>query len=318
MLRSVNENEKAAKFFNYALKNNWGTATIWKTDVLPIAKVTNDKALGINVLGRLVTSINATDCEDLDTFAKDYALFGDATKAADLKKKADNCRRQKENEAKRIADEKQKQEDRRERARRKANRDGHFFVGVNVFPLFSKPMDLGGVLNFGAKKTMIELSYLNITKKKENFYDLQLRDIKDVEERKWDGFFAHVALKYAPQGFKRSLSSYTGLLLAYNQRTFEPFSSNVTSALTQKTTIRAFNPTNKQYIGMLNFGYMTSKIIGFDMYMGVGAAYNQFDGGNTEVWGNTDFTIEDRMVGNRKPNYFSFIARIGVSVGFGR
>jgi hypothetical protein len=317
ILRGVNENEKAAKFFTFALKNGWGTTMIWKNDVLPTAKITNDKVLGINVLGRLVTAVNVTDCEELDAFARDYAQFGDVSKSAEMKKKGDACRRQKEAEAKRLADEKQAQEERRARENRRANRDAHFFVGVNLFPLFAKPTNVGGVVNFGAKKTLIELAYLSIAKKKENFYDLELRDIKDAQEHKWDGFFTHVALKYSPKGFKRILSSYSGLLVGYGQRTFEPFSSNVTNKLTNKTVSKAFNPTNKQYIGMVNFGYMTSKLFGIDMYLGLGAAYNQFDGGNVEVWNNDNFTIEDKMVGNRKANYFSFIGRIGVSIGFG-
>lgn len=318
ILRGVNEQEKAAQFFAFALKNNWGTPSIWKNDVLPTAKTTNDKALGLNVLGRLVTSVNATDCGDLDAFARDYTQFGDASKAADMQKKSDACRRQKEADAKRIADERRRQEERAEKERRRANRDAHFFIGINLFPLFSKPTDLGGVVNFGAKKTLIELAFLNITKKKENFYDLELRDIKDAQEHKWDGFFTHVALKFAPKGFKKILSGYSGLLLGYGQRTFEPFNSNVTNNVTKKTASKAFNPTNKQYIAMVNFGYMTSKRFGIDMYLGLGAAYNQFDGGNAEVWNNDNFTIEDKMVGNRKDNYFNFMARIGMSVGFGR
>jgi hypothetical protein len=87
--------------------------------------------------------------------------------------------------------------------------------------------------------------------------------------------------------------------------------------LTQKIQVNAFSPTNKQYIGMLNFGVMNLKGFGFDAYMGLGAAYNQFDGGNSEVWNKDGFTIEDKMVANRKPNYFSFIMRIGLSVGLG-
>jgi hypothetical protein len=177
---------------------------------------------------------------------------------------------------------------------------------------------VGGVVNFGAKKTMIELSYLNIAKKKENFYDLELRDIKDAQEHKWDGFFTHIALKYAKKGFKRGMMSYSGVLLGYGQRTFESFNSNTTNTATKKTVSKAFSPTNKQYIGMANFGFMALNKLGIDMYLGIGAAYNQFDGGNSEVWNKDGFTIEDKMVANRKPTYVNFIARVGVSVGFGR
>jgi hypothetical protein len=316
ILMGGNENEKAAKFFTYALKNNWGTSTLWKNEVLPTAKAANDNALGLAVLGRLVTGLNATDCDNMESFSRDYAQFGDATKSTELKKKSENCRQQKEEEAKKIAEKQRKEEERRAREQRKATRDAHFFVGINAFPLFSSPRHWGGVINFGAKKTMVELSFLSVAKKKENYFDLELREIKDAQEHKWDGFFSHVAFKFSKNSFKR-FATYSGFLLGYNQRAFEPFSTNVTNTLTQKIQIKAFEPTNKQYIGMLNFGVMRLKGLGFDAYMGLGAAYNQFDGGNSEVWNKDGFTIEDKMVANRKPNYFSFIMRIGLSVGFG-
>ena len=44
---------------------------------------------------------------------------------------------------------------------------------------------------------LAEVSYLNVTKKKENYFDLEARDIKNVPEHKWDGYFAHLALKFA-------------------------------------------------------------------------------------------------------------------------
>ncbi len=318
ILRGVNELEKAAKFFTFALRNNWGTTILMKNEVLPTARAANDKTLGIDVLGRLVLAMSATDCESLETYANDYNQFGDAAKAADLKKKVETCRRKKEEEAKRIAEERRKEEERMAKIRRKAARESHFFVGVNVFPLFSKPADLGGVINFGAKKTMFEVSFLNVTKKKENYFDLQLREIKDVAEHKWDGFFTHLAFKFSGKGASRDMKPYSGFLFGYAQRTFEPFNTNVTNTVDKKTVSKTFNPTNKQYIGMVNMGVLILKNLGVDVYVGAGAAYNQFNGGNSEVWNKETFTIEDKMVANRKPTYFNFMMRLGMSVGFGK
>lgn len=318
ILRGVNENEKAAKFFTFALKNNWGTTILMKNEVLPTARAANDKTLGLDVLGRLVIAIGATDCESLEAFSNDYKQFGDEAKAGDLTKKVETCRRKKEEEAKRIAAERKKEEERLARERRKASRESHFFVGVNIFPLFTKPADLGGVINFGAKKTLFEVSYLKVTKKKDNYFDLELREIKDVKEHKWDGFFTHLAFKFSGKGARRDMKPYSGLLLGYGQRVFEPFTSNVTNTVDKKTVSKTFNPTNKQYIGMVNMGVLVLKNLGIDMYVGAGAAYNQFNGGNSEVWNKETFTIEDKMVANRKPAYFNFMMRIGMSVGFGK
>lgn len=318
ILRGVSENEKAAKFFTFALKNNWGTTAAWKNEVLPTAKAVNDKALGLAVLNRLATSVGTTDCNELEAFARDYTQFGDVNKATEFKKRADFCLKQKQEAENRAAEERRKQEERQAKERRKAQRDGHFYVGLNVFPLFTKPVDLGGVVNFGAKKTMVELSFLNVTKKKENYFDLNLKEVNDVQEHKWDGFFTHLALKFSKDGVKNSGMQYAGLLFGYNQRTFEPFNSNVTNTLTGKTVSKAFNPTSKQYIGMVNFGLMALNYLGVDGYIGIGAAYNKFDGGNSEVWNKDGLTIEDRMVANRKPSYVSFTMRMGISVGFGK
>lgn len=318
ILRGLNENQKAAKFFIFALKNNWGTTILYKNEVLPVARAANDKALGLEVLGRLVVGIGATDCESLDAFIKDYTQFGDEAHAAEMKKKAETCRKNREKETKRIADERAKEEERLAKERKKAARESHFFVGVNVFPLFTKPADLGGVVNFGAKKTMFELSYLLVNKKKESFYDLTVKDISNVQEHKWDGFITHLAFKFSGNRASRRFKPYSGLLFGYGQRTFEPFTSNVTNTVDKKTVIKTFNPTNKQYIGMVNMGILSLNTLGIDMYVGAGAAYNQFNGGNSDVWNKDNFIIEDKMVANRKPNYFSFMMRVGMSVGFGK
>jgi len=57
-------------------------------------------------------------------------------------------------------------------------------------------------------------------------------------------------------------------------------------------------------------------VIGVDLFMSFGAAYNQFDGCN-ETWNNEDYIIEDAMGANRKENYWSFTMRKGMSIGLG-
>ena len=230
-----------------------------------------------------------------------------------------NCAQEKAKEAERRAQAEKKENERRERERRKANREAHVYVGAYLLPLLSKPIDLGGVVNFGAKNFLVELSYLKITEKKESYFDLAVRDVKDVQEHKWDGYFAHVALKFANRKTSsRKGKFYTGPLFGYNQRTFVPFQSQVTNTTSNKVTNELFAPTSKQYIGMLNMGLLGLNGIGFDMYVGIGAAYTQFDGGNTNIWNKDNYKIEDRMLANRKPSYYSFTMRMGVTLGFGK
>lgn len=280
---------------------------------------TRFKALGVAVLDKNVTKVSNTNCDDLQKIADDYKGFGEETKSQALMTRFNNCTKEKAAAAERRAQLEKKENERRERERRKANREAHIYVGAYLLPLLSKPIDLGGVVNFGAKNFLVELSYLKITEKKESYFDLAVRDVKDVQEHKWNGYFAHVALKFANRkSSSRKGKIYTGPLFGYNQRTLVSFQSQVTNTTTNKVTNELFAPTSKQYIGMLNMGLLGLSGIGFDMYVGIGASYTQFDGGNSTVWNKDNYKIEDRMLANRKPTYYSFMMRMGITLGFGK
>jgi hypothetical protein len=276
------------------------------------------KLLGISVLDKNASKISDTNCDDLKKYADDYNGFGEANKGKSFMARYNKCAENKKKEEERRVAQQKAEEARRERERRRANRELHIYAGVNVLPLLSKPADIGGVLNFGAKNTLVEVSYLKVTKKKENFFDLSLRDISDPQEHKWDGYFAHVALKFGTKGSNKKSKIYVGPLLGYNVRTFEKFTSNVLNTTNNRTSPISFAPTSKQYIGMLNMGMLALSGLAGDMYFGIGAAYNQFDGGNNDYWNKDTYTIEDKMLANRKTNYYSFTMRIGVSIGIGK
>ena len=278
-----------------------------------------NKQFGISVLDKLSIKVTDTQCDDLKKYADSYSAFGEAAKAKSFTERYNKCINTKKKEEERRVAQQKADEAKREKERRRAERETHFYAGVNVFPLFSKPIDLGGVLNFGAKNTLVEVSYLNVTKKKENYFDLQARDIKNVPEHKWDGYFAHLALKFATKkSSSKNSKMYSGPLLGYNVRTFEPFQAAVTNTTTNKTMAQNFAPTAKQYILMYNMGAIFLSGLGGDMYFGIGAAYNQFDGGNGTYWNKDNYKIDDSFLTNRKSNYYSFTMRIGISVGFGR
>ena len=279
----------------------------------------DNKELGISVLDKLSVKITDTQCDDLKKYADGYSAFGEAAKAKSLTERYNKCMNTKKKEEERRVAQQKADEAKREKERRRAVRETHFYAGVNVFPLFSKPIDLGGVLNFGAKNMLAEVSYLNVTKKKENYFDLEARDIKNVPEHKWDGYFAHLALKFATKkSSSKNSKMYSGPLVGYNVSTFEPFQANVTNTTTSQVSTQNFAPTAKQYILMYNMGAIFLSGLGGDMYFGIGAAYNQFDGGNGTYWNKDNYKIDDSFLTNRKSNYYSFTMRIGISVGFGR
>ena len=281
-------------------------------------KVEN-KQLGIGVLNKLSMKLADTQCDDFKKYADGYSAFGEAAKAKSFTERYNKCINTKKKEEERRVAQQKADEAKREKERRRAERETHFYAGINVFPLFSKPIDLGGVLNFGAKNMLVEVSYLNITKKKENYFDLQARDIDNVPEHKWDGYFAHLAFKFAgKKSSSRNSKMYAGPLVGYNVRTFEPFQATVTNTTTNKASTQNFSPTAKQYILMYNMGAIFLAGLGGDLYIGVGGAYNQFDGGNGTYWNKDNYKIDDSFLTNRKSNYYSFTMRLGISVGFGK
>ena len=162
-----------------------------------------------------------------------------------------------------------------------------------------------------------EFSYLKVKSKPENYFDLSLQDVTDVDEHLWDGYFAHVNLKFPTQDWDDGRARpYAGFLFAYNERTFQPFQTTVTHVGTGLVSNAMVRPTSKQYSGLINFGFMAVKGIGADFFMGFGASYNQFNGDLKER-GNDDYTIGDLMLQHRKDAYWNFIMRIGMSIGIG-
>jgi hypothetical protein len=287
-------------------------------EALKLAKLLdgNKGTFGPMVLDKWAAKLFPSQCEGYNRAAEEYTYFGNADKAKEYKKKSEDCKDKQEIEGRRLAEERRKEQERLEIERKKISRETHFFVGVPVVPLFSK--SFGGVVNYGQRNTLFEVSYLQILDKKENYFDLTMKGVKDIPEHRFKGFSTHVAYKGANRyGSTKTRKIYTGLLLGYNQRTFDTFNSEVMTTSDSKKSIKSFAPTAKQFSLMVNGGCMILKKYGVDLYASVGATYNKFNGGNTEVWNKTGFKISDAMVANRKPSYFGMTARVGVSVGFG-
>lgn len=265
-----------------------------------------------------ILSAQATTCSEMRWVAGEYASLGNTVFANTLGEMATKCEADQANalrESERRAEVEKKQQ---ERNYRRNNRDYFFYTGVNFFPLFGPEPDYGLAVNLGSNRFILELSGLLVNQKKENFFDLDLREIDDVQDHYWDGYFAHANFKFTDDSWNDGRGGYyAGFLLAYNERTFEPFSSTVTNNNTGAAQLVDFAPTSSQYIMMFNYGVMGARVIGMDMFFGVGAAYNTFNGNSEKYWRNPDYTIEDQMMQYRVKNYWSFTMRIGLSLGIG-
>ncbi len=303
LLYDLDYTSAAKTFFKFALKKGYNDVDVLRKTGLKLATATNNKVLGIEILDKIVPSFQLTDCENLEALSNNYYAFGEVTKGALLKNQAQNCKLKKQNEATSIAND-----------ARRAEKDIHFLLGLNLVPAFSN--NYGIVLNIGAKNFITEFSYLNVKKQDEKYIDLDGQSIGDIQKHNWNGYVGHVAFKSVKKSFNRHFYSHTGILFALSQKTFEPFFTTVTSP--DKRSFSAnFAPTNKQYIAMVNVGYTMVKFFGIDFYAGIGGAYNTFDGGNKDYWNKEGYTFDDKMVNNRKPSYWSLIGRAGISVGIG-
>jgi hypothetical protein len=257
------------------------------------------------------------NCSEIQWLMDEYLKLNLPLEKTRLDPKLEVCKGQ---EAKALAEaeEARKKQDRQNsRNYRSSNRMPLFYVGLNVFPFLKVPRDLGLAVNFGGKNMVTEFSYLNVKGKPENYFDLSLQDVSGVEEHLWDGYFTHINFKFPSQDWDDGrVRPYVGFLLAYNERTFQPFQTSITHIDTGIITTATVQPTSKQYSGMVNMGYMGVFGFGIDMFMGMGASYNQFNG-DLAARGDEKYAISDLMLQHRKDSYWNFIMRIGISIGIG-
>jgi hypothetical protein len=256
-------------------------------------------------------------CEEYRWIMDSYNAIGAEVDAALVQPKLNECEARQQEQAAQAEKERKENEEKSARMYRRSGRQPFFYLGGNVFPFFTKPKDYGLALNIGGRGMVIELSYLKVNGKPENYFDLSLRDISDVPEHRWDGYFAHINFKFPMEDWDNGQArSYAGFVLAYNERTFTPFTSNVRNEAFTQFTTEEFRPTSRQYLLMGNMGFMGVAGFGIDLFFGMGVAYNKFDG-HSASWNNPELIVEDAMIENRLPDYFSFSMRMGMSMGIG-
>ena len=268
------------------------------------ADATRATYVGVSAVDRIAALKAANDCEGLRNLAERYNFWKQSAKAQQYNKLADKCLEERQVAARKAA-----------KAAKRSNSDFNFYVGTYLLPLLnSNPKrDYGAVANFIFKKSAIEFSYLKIKQNKENTFDMWVREVDGAKWdnlSRWDGFYAHVQPK-----FFQDKTTYWGFLLGYAQKNFEPISVTAINDATQIPQSATFDPSVKQYIGMLNLGVMgLGKGVGMDLYWGIGANYSQFsDGGAID---RDLYTITDNpLLENRKESYFGFMMRLGITVG---
>jgi len=247
-------------------------------------------------------AIETNECNELSIAIANLEYWGDKTNAQKYSDLLPTC--------KELA---RKAELKRLRKIQRENSTFNIYAGIYPIGLIAKSenMDFGGVLNIVNNKSVIEFSYLKMQNKQENYFDLWIdsRDYSADDLPKWNGYYSHIQ-------YKRLTNApyYFGILGGYAQKSFSTFSENVTDNATSAVVSEVFTPYSKQYIFMLNEGYLRLfKGFGFDAFVGLGVTYNTFDLGSDVD--RTTHTIDNPVLQYRKDNYFSFIARAGITIG---
>jgi hypothetical protein len=257
------------------------------------------------------------NCTDYQWLIDEYKKLNDTASINRLTPMLTTCKEVEDKLAAELEAARIKEEKKNSKNYKNSNNLPLVYLGLNLFPFIFKPRDFGLALNIGGDKMVTEFSYLQVNKKEENYFDLSLKDINDVPEHLWDGFYTHINLKFPSDDWNNGRArSYAGVLLSYNERTFEPFAVNILPTATNIPYAAIAAPTSKQYAGMINFGMMAVNGFGIDLFIGMGAAYNQFDAHLTEYESDA-YVIEDALLENRPSNYWSFIMRMGISIGLG-
>lgn len=247
-------------------------------------------------------AIDINDCNQLATAITNLEFWGDNENVSKYTSLLSLC--------KELA---RKEEIKRQKAIKRANANFNLFAGVYPLGLIAKSenMDFGGVVNIVSNKSVVEFSYLKMQNKLENYFDLWIdgRDYDADDLPRWNGYYSHIQYKQLTNA-----PYYFGILGGYAQKSFSTFSENVTDNATNSVVSETFTPYSKQYIFMLNEGCLCLfKGFGFDAFVGLGVAYNTFDIGSDVD--RTTHTIDNPVLQYRKDNYFSFIARAGITIG---
>ena len=238
------------------------------------------------------------DCSKMQTAADNFAYWKKPQEAKKYQAMVAPCKtEQKRQEAKRISDAK------------RANSTFNFYTGIYPFPLFTsnEKRDYGAVINFVNRRSAIEFSYLFIQQKKDistgNMWKSSIDPLTEMSV--WDGYYTHVEYKQFAKD-SGSKNYYQGLLLGMATKNFSTMHVDVTNNQTNLTTNTAFNPTEKQYILMYNFGIMfLVKGFGIDAFIGAGGTYSSFDKG-AQVDKNL-YTIRKVALQTKNANYYGLL-----------
>ena len=268
--------------------------------------------VGLSATAQLaVTAFDDTykvqNCSKLEQVADNYKYWKKPDEESKYRKLAESCRKDRE-KADRLA----------ARRYRADNSAFNFYTGIYIPQLIAsnERRDYGGVVNLINNRFGMEFSYLQIRQKKENIFDMWIREVDNTSQdnlSRWDGFYAHIQPKFFNKEGTASYS-YIGALMGYASKDFAPMDVQVTRDSDGSVSLATFDPSVRQYILMATFGAMVlKKGFGADIFWSLGANYSTFNPG-TSI-NRAEYTISNPLLEARYDSYFGFIMRFGLTIG---
>jgi hypothetical protein len=292
LLKAENMQGYYLKFAGAAIRDGYSDRT-FLSQLVTDAAAAGDKALAVKACDQYATTVTTVDCAGLATVSDLYTRAGDKVQAGKWKEKSDDCARK------------------RDRAQRRSQRDYGLYLGTYVFPYFRS--DYGFVAAIQTRKIYFEASYQAISDRRDRLSDIS--EASNTPTVNWDGYYTHLALNFMSKKGSRGARPYTGLLVGYNIRNFQPIQSGVYQTNSNYIGQYEFKPTETRYIAMLNSGiHAYGKFFAGDVYMSAGAGYSQFDRGNAQFSGD-GYEFDHSMLGLRKAERFTLMLRVGITVG---
>ncbi len=300
----------AAECYMHALDAGLSDYTVF-TEIYAFAAGANNRTLGLKACATEEPLIGDGDCAGFSELASHWRQFGDTDKAQATEAKAADCAE--------VAARQQAEAEKQERKRtRKYNRDFSLFAGIYPLPLLTLDntyRDYGGVVGFGLYNFSMEFSYKYINRNIVTMEDLAFNEIDSPEERiLWDGYRAHVALKFGERDGSDD-DMFVGPLFEIADKSFVPLGSAVFDANGVYITDAMFYPKELSYNGYLNFGmHLEENHFMFDYFFGIGASYSRFDVGNSN-FDRDAFDFSNTLLQNRKPERWGPLVRFGITLG---
>jgi hypothetical protein len=281
-----------------------------------LMKTKGDLNTGNKIADKLAIRATTTDCSSLQRIAELYSSLDNMSAAKEYKSKADDCNEEVLKAQKKAA----RQSNRGGSSYSYDKVDGGIFFGADVLPMIridDAKRDYGFKMDIIGRNIAHEFGYSIQNNNRDYMWDLSMRSDESIdanEEVRWNGYVAMYSLKFLTDEDESAF--FVGPTFRYRYKDFGVIDTTVTDLNFLTTQEIAFNPTEKQYELLLNYGYQTVKP-GFaaEFYFGFGPKYSVFNV-DSPYYNSDEWTVSHSLLEYRQPTRWGVGMRVGFTIGF--